>query len=85
MNDRWLRERGTGGFKFEESWLLWDDYEDIVLEVWTKGGQGSSSLRGIRDRIQGCGVDLHAWGSSKAKPKIDEIKGLQKKVEVLNA
>ena len=49
MNDRWLRGRGTGGFKFEESWLLWDDYEDIVLEVWTKGGQGSSSLRGIRD------------------------------------
>ena len=49
MNDGWLRGRGTGGFKFEESWLLWDDYEEVVLEAWTKGGQGSSGLRGIRD------------------------------------
>ena len=28
---------------------------------------------------------MHTWGSSKTKPKTDEIKGLQKKLEVLNA
>ena len=39
----------------------------------------------VRDRIQGCGADLYAWGSSKTKPEIEEIKRLQKKLEVLNA
>ena len=85
VNDRWLRGRGAGGFKFEESWLLWDDCEEVVPKAWTKGGQGSSGLKGIRDRIQGCGADLHVWGSLKTKPKTNEIKRLQKKLEVLNA
>ena len=85
MNDRRLRGRGAGGFKFEESWLLWDDCEEAVLEAWTKGGQRSLGLSGVRDRIQGCGADLHEWGSSKTKPKTEEIKRLQKKLEVLNA
>ena len=42
-------------------------------------------MKGVRDRIQGCGDDLHAWGSSKTKPKTEEIKRLQKMLEVLNA
>ena len=49
MNDRRLRGRGVGGFKFEESWLLWDDCEEVVHEVWTKGWQGSLGLRGVID------------------------------------
>ena len=53
-------------------------------EAWTKGGQGSLGLRGVMDRIQGCRVDLNAWGSSKTKPETKEIKRLQKKLEVLN-
>ena len=85
MNDRQLKGRGAGGFKFEESWLLWDDCEEVVLKAWTKRGQGNPGLKGVKDRIQGCGADLHAWGSSKTKPKTEEIKRLQKKLEVLNA
>ena len=37
MNDKRFRGRGVGGFRFEESWLLWDDCEEVVHEVWTKG------------------------------------------------
>ena len=85
MNDRRLRGRGAGGFKFEEFWLLWDDCEEAVLEAWTKGGYGSSGLSGLRDQIQICGADLYAWGSSKTKPEIEEIKRVQKKVELMNA
>ena len=33
MNDKQLRGRGASGFKFEESWLLWDDCEEAVLEA----------------------------------------------------
>ena len=56
-----------------------------MLEAWTKGGHGSSGLSGLRDQIQICGADLYAWGSSTTKPKIEEIKRLQKKLELMNA
>ena len=82
MNDRRLRGRGVGGFKFEECWLLWDDCEEAVHEAWTKGGHG---ILGLRDQIQLYGADLHAWGSSKTKPETEEIKRLQNKLELMNA
>ena len=31
----------------------------------------------IRDQIQACGAELHAWDSSKTKPEIEEIKRLK--------
>ena len=85
MTNRRLRGRGASGFKFEECWLLWDDCEEAMLEAWTNGGQGGSGLGGLRDQIQICGVDLEAWGSSKSKLEKEEIKRLQKKLELLNA
>ena len=85
MNDRRLRGRGASGFKFEECWLLWDDCEKAMGGAWTKGGHGSLGLSGLRDQIQSCGADLYAWGSSKTKPEIEEIKRLQKWLELLNA
>ena len=60
MNDRWTRGREVGGFKFEESWLLWEDCEEAVTEVWTKGGYGCLGLSGARENIQSCGAELHA-------------------------
>ena len=65
--------------------MLRDDCEEAVLEAWTKGGHGSLGLSGLRDQIQSCGADLYAWGSFKTKPEIEEIKRLQKKLELLNA
>ena len=84
MIDRWVRGRGAGGFRFEENWLLWANCEDAMIEAWIKGGRGNSSLSGVRDQIQVCGVELHAWGSSKTKFETEEIKRLQKKLEVMN-
>ena len=65
--------------------MLRDDCEEAVLEAWTKGGHGSLGLSGLRDQIQSCGADLYAWVSFKTKPEIEEIKRLQKKLELLNA
>ncbi|XP_065618703.1 uncharacterized protein LOC136062914 [Quercus suber] len=59
-NDKRLRGRGASAFRFKESWLLWDDCEEVVHEAWTKGGQGSPGLRSVMDRIQGYGADLNA-------------------------
>ena len=84
MKDQQVRGRGTGGFRFEENWLLWDNCEEVVIEAWVKGGGDSSSLRGVRDCIQTCGAELYAWGSSKTKLETKEIKRLQKKLELMN-
>ena len=87
MIDRRVRGRGAGGFKFEENWLLWADCKEAMTEAWTKGSRGNSGLSGVRDQIQVCGAELHAWGSSKTKPKKEEIKRLpkkKKKMEVMN-
>lgn len=57
--------RGTRGFKFEESWLLWDDCEAIVTEAWNKECGLGSPLVSAKEKIANCGVDLLMWGSSK--------------------
>ncbi|XP_050241136.1 uncharacterized protein LOC126690037 [Quercus robur] len=84
MKDRQVRGRGFGGFKFEENWLLWDDCEEVVTKAWAKGGGDTLGLRGVKDCIQTCGAEFYAWGSSKTKPEAEEIKRLQKKLELMN-
>ncbi|KAL0009323.1 hypothetical protein SO802_010825 [Lithocarpus litseifolius] len=86
MNDRRVKGRRAGDFKFIENWLLKADCDKAVTEAWINSGCGSSGLSGVRDQIQACGAELHAWGSSKTKPETKEIKRLQKKkkLEVMN-
>lgn len=76
---------GARGFKFEESWLLWDDCERTVKEAWNSGGVTESAIANTQEKIRGCGTNLHAWGSSKTHPDTEKIKKLQKQVERLNA
>ena len=84
MKDRSKRGRGVGSFKFEESWLMWDDCGEVVAEAWTKGRVGSSSLETTMEKIRISGAELLAWGSSKTRPETEEIKRLQKRLEELN-
>nr|XP_023880677.1 uncharacterized protein LOC111993057 [Quercus suber] len=60
MKDRSKQGRGARSFKFKESWLLWDDYGEVVAEAWTKGGVGSSSLETTMEKIRISGAELHA-------------------------
>ena len=80
-----MRGRGANEFKFEEAWLLWDDYERMVEEAWTTGGKRvDSAMSIIKEKIVSYGIDLHAWGSSKTNPDTEEIKRLQNLLEILN-
>ena len=72
------------GFKFEESWLLWEECEAVVLEGWNKKGDTGLAIVNVKERIDGCGRELHAWGVSKTHPDTERIKVLQKIIEVLN-
>ena len=43
-SDKVLRGNGTCGFKFEEAWLLWDDYEKAIEEAWIAWGRLDSAM-----------------------------------------
>ena len=38
------RARGALGFKFEESWLLWEDCEKTEEESWRLGNRTGSAI-----------------------------------------
>lgn len=82
--DRKWQRRGRCGFKFEKAWLLWDDCEAVIEEAWCRGGIMPNALETARQKIEACGADLLAWGSSKPHPANEEIKQIQKRIEVLN-
>ena len=54
---RHQRPRGNRGFKFEETWLLWEECEVVVEGAWNIGGTG---LANIQHRIEACKVELKA-------------------------
>ena len=72
------------GFKFEEAWLLWEDCEAVVQEGWNKRDGMVSAMAKVKEKIEGCGRELHAWGASKTQPNTEKIKALQRKIEGLN-
>ena len=65
------------GCKFKESWLLWDDCEAQIQQVWSLSGSGKASLATVHVKIRACRDDLKAWGDTRAKPKEKEIRILQ--------
>ena len=54
------QNRGVPSFKFEEKWLLWEEYEMIVSEAWTKEWKAPNSLANTKENIGHCGAScLH--------------------------
>ena len=56
----------------------------MVQEGWNKIEGMGSAMANVKERIEGCGRELHAWGASKTHPDTEKIKALQKRIEVLN-
>ena len=80
QSSRQQRHKREKGFKFEESWLLWNDCESVVQEAW-----GSTHrLASIKEKIKTCGAELMAWGSAKTDPDVATIEELQKRLDMLN-
>ncbi|KAL4637806.1 hypothetical protein ACB092_03G102900 [Castanea dentata] len=78
------KSRMSRAFKFEESWLLWEDCERVVSEAWDNVGGAHIGLNKAKDKINKCGEELVAWGSTKVHPEAEEFKELQKKLEKLS-
>ncbi|XP_065638693.1 uncharacterized protein LOC136071394 [Quercus suber] len=43
--------RGQRRFKFEESWLLWEECKNVVHEAWNKMEATGSGLNNIKEKI----------------------------------
>lgn len=85
MKEDWRnRRRLSQGFKFKEVWLLWEDCEKTILEAWQNARGNHTGLSRAKDKIDKCGEELVAWGSTKTQPEAEEIKELQKKLEELS-
>ncbi|KAL0006084.1 hypothetical protein SO802_013645 [Lithocarpus litseifolius] len=78
------RQRRERSFKFEESWLLLDDYEDMVNEVWGSDISATHGLEFIKQKIQMCGAELLRWGLARTDLDAEEIKEIEKRLDRLN-
>lgn len=56
----------------------------MIQEAWDNGVEGSSALETVSKKIGGCALELQVWGASKTHLGTEEIKNLQKRIEVLN-
>ena len=57
----------------------------MIKEAWSVDGGGMNGMARLKQKIEVCGSDLRAWGSSKSRPNDEEIKQIQKQLEILNA
>ena len=81
---RQKHRRADRGFKFEESWLLWDDCETRVQQVWSLVGSGDSGLADVHAKIRACGDELKAQGDTRTRPEKEEIKSLRNRLDRIN-
>ena len=56
---------------------------EVVSEAWHANGNNEVGLVSVREKIKHCGLDLIAWGISKADQNNEETKKLQKQLEIL--
>ena len=56
----------------------------MIQEAWDNGRGSNSALETVHKKIGGCALELLVWGASKTHPGVEEIKLLQKRIELLN-
>ena len=56
----------------------------MVLDAWVSSEVDAHGLEQVQYKIKKCSEVLRAWCSNKTNPKTEEIKQLQKRLEVLN-
>ena len=54
-----------------------------VIKAWSVDMGGMHGMARLKQKIEACGADLRAWGSSKSKPNDEEIKQIKKQLEVM--
>lgn len=65
-------------FKFENSWLLEEGLDAIVMESWARASSGD-----ILDKLYDCSQDLDRWGRSLKVRFTRDISKCKKEIEQL--
>jgi hypothetical protein len=72
-------------FKVEASWMVDDEYNQIVREAWERGGLGRSKMSLVWQKLAHCQNDLSRWSARKfgdderkLKQKTKQLEDLQK-------
>ena len=55
-----FQQKFKKGFKFEETWLPWEDCGVVVKDAWDMMGGGELGLASIKEKIKFCGEELQA-------------------------
>lgn len=77
------RPKGCHGFKFEESWLLWEDCESVIKGAWEKASVEATTMVVAKRKIEVCGANLLAWGSTKTHPIQRRLRDSRKRLKSL--
>jgi hypothetical protein len=52
-------------FKVEASWMIDEDFNDIVRNAWEEGDTGQTAIQTARLKLANCQVGLKRWSGNK--------------------
>jgi hypothetical protein len=73
----------SSGFKFEASWLLDEEYNRVVQEVWIETEGGITAIGTVQEKLAPCQTKLKNWSSRKFGQAEKVLKEKTKALEVL--
>jgi hypothetical protein len=66
------KRRGAGEFRFENVWLMGENFDDVVIGGWEKSLNG-----GVLNKLKSCTEDMNDWGRklrNKYRVEIEECR-----------
>ncbi|XP_059446420.1 uncharacterized protein LOC132177967 [Corylus avellana] len=78
-----VRQRKRRGFRFEASWTVENDFQEIVQEAWGEGNGVTQGLESMRSRLDRCQHVLERWDREKLRHGDLSIKNLTTRLELL--
>ena len=68
-----------GRFRFENAWICEEECRALILQSWNQGSNVD-----LQDRIDMCGVSVHAWGSAHRRMFRDQLASCRTRIKELN-
>ena len=78
-----LKSSRPGIFRFEASWVLEHDFQNIVGTAWDSDTHASGNFGRLRDKLSQCSRALTNWSRGKTRHGERSIKALTAKLEAL--
>ncbi|XP_059454900.1 uncharacterized protein LOC132185097 [Corylus avellana] len=70
-------------FKIEASWMVDEEYQQVVENAWVSGVLGGSKMQQVRQKLASCQADLSSWSKRKFGDATKKIKQKTRQLELL--